>query len=215
LTSFVSEQMMFKVVADMAKIALQADPNLKIGQKENGIPYPKIDYEVYSGSDLHINSEFIEKASQVWSDVKTESDLVSSVVIYKVRLQEIVDEVTGIINCVVTVEFNTLFEEVMGASVDIFNQFLSEAVQYHYLACNPPFWIFDLNHWDTVLDFVLYSFFNNSGFIKGTFMLSCWNPESLKHGVYKSTAANLLGHSSYDEDFSLVQYTFGFRQVFI
>jgi hypothetical protein len=215
IVSIGNEATMMKVVEDMTKIASVVNPIVKMENDENGVPYQRTEYFVRSGDDLNIGSEFLDKVSQEWPDVKSESDLTSSVIVYKVGFQEFVEDTTNAINSVITIEFNHLFEESMGVSVDVFNQFLTEAVHFKTFTSNPPFWIFNVIHWDDVLDFVLYSFFNTDALMKGTFMLSCWEIEFLKQGIHNPISVNLIGHCSYEEMFTRIQYTFGFRRVSI
>jgi hypothetical protein len=211
VNSIVYEEAMFKVVADMARIASPINPNIMVIEKEIGVPYDSMEYKIHSGNDLTINAEFLKKISEEWTDVKAESDLLSSVAIYKVDCQEEFDETTGKVKNLVTVEFNEAFEQIMETNADYLNQYLAESRSKSF-ACNAPFWIFDSVHWDTIVDLKLYSFFNSSALMKGTFILSCWNPEFLQQGIHNSTSVNLIAHSKYDESFTCIQYIFGFRK---
>jgi hypothetical protein len=217
VAKLVNEKTMLKVADDMARMAglINQPITNQDKEKENGVPYQRTDYSVRSGENLNINSQFLGKVSEEWSDVKTENDLLTSVMVYKVGFQEVVEDTSGDLNSFVTIEFNQVFEETMGVHLETFKHYLAEGTNSRCLTCNPAFWIFNIIHWDTVLDFVLYSFFNTDSMMKGTFITSCWQPEFLKQGVYSSMSVNLIGHCSYEDEFTRIQYTFGFRRVLI
>eukprot|EP00475_Leptophrys_vorax_P000890 TRINITY_DN10474_c0_g2_i3.p1 TRINITY_DN10474_c0_g2~~TRINITY_DN10474_c0_g2_i3.p1 ORF type:complete len:284 (+),score=72.14 TRINITY_DN10474_c0_g2_i3:404-1255(+) len=213
LTSLVSVETMFKVVSEMYRIASQVNSELLVQESQDGIPYSKVDFQVKASNELQIEPEFLQNASKVWADVKTEEDLLKTVAIYRVSLLEYVDEDSKKIQCIIAIEFNDFFKTCMSTDESQLKQFIHEAKSQRLFVCNPPIWIFESNYWDVILDFILYSFFNQSAAIDGTFLLSCWDSSLLKKGVYNSISVNLVGYCSYDERFSRLQYTFGFRQV--
>eukprot|EP00475_Leptophrys_vorax_P017594 TRINITY_DN2421_c0_g1_i1.p1 TRINITY_DN2421_c0_g1~~TRINITY_DN2421_c0_g1_i1.p1 ORF type:complete len:385 (-),score=76.68 TRINITY_DN2421_c0_g1_i1:550-1680(-) len=192
-----------------------------------GIPYETVKVKTQFMNEQafsELSAVFLGVVCQLWPEVTSYEIMAESLCLYQFHLQEQWIE-AGECVCNVLVEFNECFKRTMNTSLEFIDKAIrNDLSKVSFRLGNPSFWIFDQVHWDVVMDFSLMSFFNQCNLMKGTFKLSNWDEESkivlqddndgdavMAEGG--TLVANMVAFSHYDETYSQITYTFGFRLI--
>jgi hypothetical protein len=203
-----SEETRTVVLEEMASLACSVG-DVKRFDYMMGVPYARVYAEVDCTNEMHIPEALFTAITNLWPRVSNSKAVHDSICVYQVQLQEEIDLSLLEPICKVSVQFNQQFAKIMNTSVFFLQQAMSEGKGLSFRIPNPPFWIFASEHWDVVMEFVLLSFFNQCNVMKGTFRLANWD-QTFKENPF---IANVLSHSSHDEKYSTITFSFAFRTI--
>jgi hypothetical protein len=164
---------------------------------------------------LEVSPEFFKAITAAWPDLQGKPlDYVGQeVVMYRLTIGESYHPIGNKVYCDLTIELSPQFENMMKVKLEEARRYYREFGTYLIRPGHGVCWFFHEMHWDQVLDFVLYGYFNDTNFMQGTFHLSCWDPVLLKEGKPQSQLANVVAQSSYNKTFTAVSFTFAMRPV--
>jgi hypothetical protein len=198
----------------VAAVAAGVDPEefKRKHWQQLGVPYVGIQVFSHALDSNYLSAEFCKVVSQAWPELNSLEQLYSSVALVQVHLVECYDEDGGLY-CRISFQVNPFFEYTMKTNAATTHRYLSEATQAKIKTGHPCCWIFSEMHWDLLMDFVCFGFFNERNFMQGTFALANWDPQVRPFVKISADLANVVAHSCYDETYSHVCYTFAFRKI--
>jgi hypothetical protein len=205
------------VVKEMLDLAYGAgNVSDLVCSSQMGVPYPRVYAQCLCNDTFEVPKDFLKSLSGVWSVVSCVQSAHEFICLYQVHLREVLDEKQAPV-CSMTIQFNKCFATMMNTSPEFLQQAISEAQDLSFRFPNPPFWIIHPEHWDIIMEFVLFSFFNQSNLLRGSFKMASWNQEDFNNGTMSRSPiiANVIAHSSHDQLDSSISFTLGFRPVFL
>jgi len=214
----VSMDAMQIVHREMMEIAAQVSP---LGRDlfmekywvQHGIPYVGFQMYCQTMNPLHLSVEFCKAVLLAWPELASFDDIYNNVSLFQVHLVECQDENTGDLFCRMSFDFNPFFEKTMKTSVDLATRQIQDTFQVKIKTGHPICWVFNESHWDLLMEFVLYGFFNQSNFMQGTFALAEWDPKKFQSPSASPSFANVVGHSCFDSTYSHVSFSFALRKI--
>jgi hypothetical protein len=212
-----SVEAMQTVNSEMMTIAAEAagvDPDefKRKHWKQMGVPYVGIKVFSHALETKYLSPEFCKAVFQAWPELNSFEQLISTVALVQVHLVECVDD-NGGSYCRISFQVNPYFEYTMKTNAVTTQRYLTEGTRAKIKTGHPCCWIFHDMHWELLMDFVCYGFFNERNFMQGTFALANWNHQARPFVKLSPDLANVVAHSCYDETYSHVCYTFAFRKI--